>query len=236
MRTFRIRVFSLVRFRNSAKFANGSLDKEPFFTRHREHTKRTGKILSFLYGRGDGIRTHGLLVPNRVDTVAFLRPPLRAVALFSPYLLFPKNLQFSGTPLCAWFVPKRRVLITESIQKGQEKSCPFCMVEETGFEPTASWSRTKRATKLRYSSLFVCYFSTAIIFLQLFSSFIINDNVVLSETSDLRQRLFNKSVKLREAHHSVFVVGNNYLVHASVLMRRQFFTSRDYVFCIETRS
>ena len=110
------------------------------------------------------------------------------------------------------------------------------MVEETGFEPTASWSRTKRATKLRYSSLFVCYFSTAIIFLQLFSSFIINDNVVLSETSDLRQRLFNKSVKLREAHHSVFVVGNNYLVHASVLMRRQFFTSRDYVFRIATGS
>ena len=26
------------------------------------------------------------------------------------------------------------------------------MVEETGFEPTTSWSRTKRATKLRYSS------------------------------------------------------------------------------------
>ena len=63
------------------------------------------------------LRTHGLLVPNCVDTVASLRPPLRAVALLSPYLLFPKNLQFSGTPLCAWFVPKRRVLITESIQK-----------------------------------------------------------------------------------------------------------------------
>ncbi len=26
------------------------------------------------------------------------------------------------------------------------------VVEETGFEPTTSWSRTKRATKLRYSS------------------------------------------------------------------------------------
>ena len=26
------------------------------------------------------------------------------------------------------------------------------LVEETGFEPTTSWSRTKRATKLRYSS------------------------------------------------------------------------------------
>gem|GEM_PF-4999857 len=28
------------------------------------------------------------------------------------------------------------------------------MVEMTGFEPTTSWSRTKRATKLRYISTF----------------------------------------------------------------------------------
>ena len=34
------------------------------------------------------------------------------------------------------------------------QNCVFLgMVEETGFEPTASWSRTKRATKLRYSSI-----------------------------------------------------------------------------------
>ena len=32
------------------------------------------------------------------------------------------------------------------------------MVEVTGLEPTTSWSRTKRATKLRYTSLilFMC--------------------------------------------------------------------------------
>ena len=30
------------------------------------------------------------------------------------------------------------------------------MVEVTGLEPTTSWSRTKRATKLRYTSLFAC--------------------------------------------------------------------------------
>ncbi len=29
----------------------------------------------------------------------------------------------------------------------------FLLVEVTGLEPTASWSRTKRATKLRYTSL-----------------------------------------------------------------------------------
>ncbi len=28
------------------------------------------------------------------------------------------------------------------------------MVEATGFEPTTFWSRTKRATKLRYASIF----------------------------------------------------------------------------------
>ena len=30
---------------------------------------------------------------------------------------------------------------------------PTKMVEVTGLEPTTSWSRTKRATKLRYTSL-----------------------------------------------------------------------------------
>ena len=50
--SFRTSVFSLVRFRNSAKFANGSLDKEPFFTRLSVIQKRTGKILSvFVWSR-----------------------------------------------------------------------------------------------------------------------------------------------------------------------------------------
>ena len=148
----------------------------------------------------------------------------------------PKIYNFRGPLFALGSFPKGVSLSPRAYKTDRKNPVRFCMVEETGFEPTASWSRTKRATKLRYSSLFVCYFSTAIIFLQLFSSFIINDKVVLSETTDLRQRLFNKSVELREAHHSVFVVGNNYLVHASVLMRRQFFPSRDYVFCIETGS
>ena len=33
-----------------------------------------------------------------------------------------------------------------------DKPCGFYLVEATGFEPTAFWSRTKRATKLRYAS------------------------------------------------------------------------------------
>ena len=35
-------------------------------------------------------------------------------------------------------------------------SVPF-LVEATGFEPTTSWSRTKRATKLRYASSIIYY-------------------------------------------------------------------------------
>ncbi len=38
-------------------------------------------------------------------------------------------------------------------QKGEQTKCLFALlVEVTGFEPTTSWSRTKRATKLRYTS------------------------------------------------------------------------------------
>ena len=41
----------------------------------------------------------------------------------------------------------------------QKNSCNVCtlhekMVEVTGFEPATFWSRTKRATKLRYTSLY----------------------------------------------------------------------------------
>ena len=34
---------------------------------------------------------------------------------------------------------------------------PYFLVEMTGFEPAASSSRTKRATKLRYISIFDCF-------------------------------------------------------------------------------
>ncbi len=40
-----------------------------------------------------------------------------------------------------------------SIPKNRADKCLLCfLVEATGFEPTTSWSRTKRATKLRYAS------------------------------------------------------------------------------------
>ena len=41
-------------------------------------------------------------------------------------------------------------------QKDEQTKCLFALlVEVTGFEPTTSWSRTKRATKLRYASIAV---------------------------------------------------------------------------------
>ena len=39
------------------------------------------------------------------------------------------------------------------------KILPEKMVGETGIEPATSWSRTKRATRLRYSPIFYNFFS-----------------------------------------------------------------------------
>ena len=42
------------------------------------------------------------------------------------------------------------------------------LVEATGFEPTTSWSRTKRATKLRYASIAVYIISKETLFCKRF--------------------------------------------------------------------
>ena len=42
-------------------------------------------------------------------------------------------------------------------KKGYPDGYPFFLVEMTGFEPAASSSRTKRATKLRYISIYSQY-------------------------------------------------------------------------------
>ena len=54
-----------------------------------------------------------------------------------------------------------RLFIVPTVHEKQIKlECPssisirtLCMVGAAGFEPAASWSRTKRATKLRYAPL-----------------------------------------------------------------------------------
>ena len=48
--------------------------------------------------------------------------------------------------------PSNPVDVRENGKESRRKSALFPVVEATGFEPTTSWSRTKRATKLRYAS------------------------------------------------------------------------------------
>ena len=48
--------------------------------------------------------------------------------------------------------PSNTVDVRENGKESRRKSALFPVVEATGFEPTTSWSRTKRATKLRYAS------------------------------------------------------------------------------------
>ena len=60
-----------------------------------------------------------------------------------------------------WF---KSGLIIEIINKGQSNDCPLSMVGATGLEPAASWSRTKRDTKLRHAPLvsMLAYYNTKI--------------------------------------------------------------------------
>ena len=42
---------------------------------------------------------------------------------------------------------------TRTRKQGTHEGYPVFVVEVAGFEPAAFWSRTKRATKLRYTSI-----------------------------------------------------------------------------------
>ena len=70
-------------------------------------------------------------------------------------LLSPKKRCsfYSGTPV--WFGTQEvtgNPVTLQHNKKRQGKTLSFLLVEATGLEPTTSWSRTKRATKLRYAS------------------------------------------------------------------------------------
>ena len=74
-----------------------------------------------------------------------------------PRLLFPKNLagNLFWEP-CPFLGSGPQELAHTSLPhttREAVKRLLLLLVEETGFEPTTSWSRTKRATKLRYSSM-----------------------------------------------------------------------------------
>ena len=78
-----------------------------------------------------------------------------AAALSRSVAPLPKNLaslRFSGTPFFEEAVGSKPAGYNR-----QAKGKPFrlSVVEVTGLEPTTSWSLTKRATKLRYTSFFI---------------------------------------------------------------------------------
>ena len=55
------------------------------------------------------------------------------------------------TPVCA-LVPAFRIPVP-TINKGAAIAAPLFMVGVSGFEPEASWTRTKRDTKLRHTPI-----------------------------------------------------------------------------------
>ena len=61
-------------------------------------------------------------------------------------MIFPQFSPISTVlPPFLWIIPKRE-------KPGSLTPPGFSVVEVVGFEPTAFWSRTKRATRLRYTS------------------------------------------------------------------------------------
>ena len=57
----------------------------------------------------------------------------------------------AGHP-CSVSISNIRLVVTECLVILQKYVLWLSLVEMTGFEPATSWSRTKRATKLRYIS------------------------------------------------------------------------------------
>ena len=72
-------------------------------------------------------------------------------SLFTSFFLSPKSSLFFWGPLYL-----RALGSCRNIKKTSHNRLVF-LVGVTGLEPAASWSRTKRATKLRYTPLFLAY-------------------------------------------------------------------------------
>ncbi len=107
--------------------------------------KRTAITLSFFVGRGDGITRSRLNLYKRFRL--FMSAEVVLAVSFSSSGL--RSAQTSAPD----FVNETGVLsLRPTNKKGTAITLSFLLVEVTGFEPTTSWSRTKRATKLRYTS------------------------------------------------------------------------------------
>ena len=97
------------------------------------------------------------LEPASSLSAAFSHRTLCGVRFRAPRLLFPKNLariapcDFRGSR----YIIRGRGFNPAHNKKTKGKSFRLFVVEVTGLEPTTSWSLTKRATKLRYTSISV---------------------------------------------------------------------------------
>ena len=95
------------------------------------------------------------LEPSSSRSAAFSRRPGRAApacALRSSSSRKSRFAAISGSPVKG----KRSWVRVRKNKKAKGKTLRFFVVEVTGLEPTTSWSRTKRATKLRYTSKNQC--------------------------------------------------------------------------------
>ena len=112
----------------------------------RPRKKATVKA-AFLRGRGDGITRSHLCLYMRfrlfmsAEIISAFRSARQVCADLRHKLAHPLS-----------YTKRVKLSRSSDAQKRTAKMLPFFVVEVTGFEPTTSWSRTKRATKLRYTS------------------------------------------------------------------------------------
>ena len=110
--------------------------------------KRTASAVLFFVGRGDGITRSHLCLYVRFRL-------FNAFVVVYAFSFGSSGLYRFAIQTCAPCLLKQEgFAIAFSRQQKEDgiSAVLFLLVEVTGFEPTTSWSRTKRATKLRYTS------------------------------------------------------------------------------------
>ena len=109
------------------------------------------------YGRSDWIRTSGAL-PSRIVERETRHSRVSRSPCFVGYrcVKTAHRAVFACSPLVPGSGPNRRRF--ESGASGKQRAGTLvpalCLVGVTGFEPAASWSRTKRSTKLSHTPIF----------------------------------------------------------------------------------
>ena len=124
------------------------LKQEGFAIAFSRQQKRTAFQPSFFVGRGDGITRSYLCLYVRFRL-------FNAFVVVYAFSFGSSGLYRFAIQTCAPCLLKQEgfaIAFSRQQKKGSISAVLFLLVEVTGFEPTTSWSRTKRATKLRYTS------------------------------------------------------------------------------------